>query len=468
MTGALLEDTVKNPKLNVNSTSLASSACSYPIEDPQHMEKDPTCTLLVGRGFLATTSAVIDCKKAKIAVREGVTRSIFGVKKIGLGARPPYYLEKDFMKDHLPKELEIAKDAELNPFKDVTMFRKMIISLPPVKIPPYPPIVFPLPYTQTLQPFERPLLIVIPRCSAKVVEVLILYQAYDNLYTMTEFEKHWKEIHVTWAQLEKKRDKDTTLHDLDGALDLQGMETASRFLSTSSKLEGDDITILSDAVTVFDLNNPIKNSAEGVWSVFWSYMKSMRVDRPWLEGYQSRRDSSVSSSGSLNLECAVQPDGRIREAIPHDATANIIFPSERRVLMIVFHRKFLPVPPLNHSFRALVLLDCNFSLPLAICWLIDQGVLEGALSLEGLVTSQWVFSIWKAFGGNTRGLGSFGEETDKTTDLHQHLSRISTQKLETASQITRDAVTTHTKTASQDLKTASECTTHPLSTIFYS
>ncbi|GJT60778.1 RELA/SPOT-like protein [Tanacetum coccineum] len=67
-----------------------------------------------------------------------------------------------------------------------------------------------------------------------------------------------------------------------------------------------------------------------------------------------------------------------------------------------------------------------------------------------------VFSILKAFGGNTHDLGSFGEETDKTTDLHQHLLRISTQKLETASQITRDAVTTHTKTASQDLKTASE------------
>ncbi|GJS52846.1 DNA-directed DNA polymerase [Tanacetum coccineum] len=65
-----------------------------------------------------------------------------------------------------------------------------------------------------------------------------------------------------------------------------------------------------------------------------------------------------------------------------------------------------------------------------------------------------VFNIWKAFGGNTRDLGSFGEETDKTTNLHQHLLRISTQKLETASQITRDAVTTH-------LKTVSECTTQP-------
>ncbi|GJR18746.1 hypothetical protein Tco_0967273 [Tanacetum coccineum] len=44
---------------------------------------------------------------------------------------------------------------------------------------------------------------------------------------------------------------------------------------------------------------------------------------------------------------------------------------------------------------------------------------------------------------------------DKTTDLHQHCSRSSPQKLETASQITRDAVTTISKTASQYLKTAS-------------
>ncbi|GJX93511.1 hypothetical protein Tco_0348097 [Tanacetum coccineum] len=31
---------------------------------------------------------------------------------------------------------------------------------------------------------------------------------------------HWKEIHVTWAQLAKKRDEDTTLQDFDGAMEL--------------------------------------------------------------------------------------------------------------------------------------------------------------------------------------------------------------------------------------------------------
>ncbi|GJX47150.1 hypothetical protein Tco_0272340 [Tanacetum coccineum] len=76
------------------------------------------------------------------------------------------------------------------------------------------------------------------------------------------FGKHWKGIHVTWAQLEKKRDKDTTLQDFDGALNLQCMETASRFSLTSSKLEGYNVTIFSDVVTVADLKKPIEDSAE--------------------------------------------------------------------------------------------------------------------------------------------------------------------------------------------------------------
>ncbi|GKB37631.1 MAK10-like protein [Tanacetum coccineum] len=49
-----------------------------------------------------------------------------------------------------------------------------------------------------------------------------------------------------------------------------------------------------------------------------------------------------------------------------------------------------------------------------------------------------VFRIWKRFGRIAHDLGSFGEETDKTTDLHQHLSRMSLQWLETASQIQCD------------------------------
>ncbi|GJQ97995.1 hypothetical protein Tco_0009134 [Tanacetum coccineum] len=38
--------------------------------------------------------------------------------------------------------------------------------------------------------------------------------------------------------------------------------------------------------------------------------------------------------------------------------------------------------------------------------------------------SDEVFSTWMTFGGNTRDLGSFGEETDEITDLHQILEEV--------------------------------------------
>ncbi|GJR89122.1 MAK10-like protein [Tanacetum coccineum] len=94
------------------------------------MKKDPETPLLVGRGFLATTNAVIDCRMAKIAVGEGITRSVFDVKGVdfgkeeapywttlgkresykprpssdGIGAQTPYYARKDFLDCHLPGE----------------------------------------------------------------------------------------------------------------------------------------------------------------------------------------------------------------------------------------------------------------------------------------------------------------------------------------------------------------------------
>ncbi|GJX95443.1 MAK10-like protein, partial [Tanacetum coccineum] len=116
------------------------------------MEREPTCPLLVGRGFFATSNVVIDCKKAKIAVGEGLTRSIFEVRELdfgeenmpywttigkresykprtsedGIGARPPYYAKRDFWDNHVPGEWDIARDAEVNPFNDVLVFRKMV------------------------------------------------------------------------------------------------------------------------------------------------------------------------------------------------------------------------------------------------------------------------------------------------------------------------------------------------------
>ncbi|GKG21708.1 hypothetical protein Tco_0384303, partial [Tanacetum coccineum] len=104
------------------------------------------------RGFLDTANAVIDYRMTKIAVGEGITRSIFGVKGVnlgeeeapywttlgkrksykplpssdGVGTRTPYYARNDFLDFHLPRKWEIARDAELNPFKDTLVFRRMV------------------------------------------------------------------------------------------------------------------------------------------------------------------------------------------------------------------------------------------------------------------------------------------------------------------------------------------------------
>ncbi|GJV58435.1 MAK10-like protein [Tanacetum coccineum] len=116
------------------------------------LKKDPETPLFVGRGFLATANVVIDCRMAKIAVGEGITRSIFDVKGVDLGEeeapywttlgkresykpRPSsdrvgaqilYYARKDFLDCYLPGEWEIARDAEINPFKDVLVFRRIV------------------------------------------------------------------------------------------------------------------------------------------------------------------------------------------------------------------------------------------------------------------------------------------------------------------------------------------------------
>ncbi|GJX58713.1 putative reverse transcriptase domain-containing protein [Tanacetum coccineum] len=46
--------------------------------------------------------------------------------KDGIGAQPPYYAKRDFWNNHSPGEWEIARDAEVNPFTDVLVFRKMV------------------------------------------------------------------------------------------------------------------------------------------------------------------------------------------------------------------------------------------------------------------------------------------------------------------------------------------------------
>ncbi|GKA26519.1 MAK10-like protein [Tanacetum coccineum] len=138
---------MKNVEVNVGKLKLFED---FHVLD---MERELTCPLLVGRGFLATANAVIDCKKAKIAVGEGLNRSIFNVRELEFGeenvpywttigkcksykprtseddivARPSYFAKGDFRDNHVPWEWEIARDSKINPFKNILVFRKMVI-----------------------------------------------------------------------------------------------------------------------------------------------------------------------------------------------------------------------------------------------------------------------------------------------------------------------------------------------------
>ncbi|GJV40118.1 MAK10-like protein [Tanacetum coccineum] len=145
---------VKNIEVHIRKIKLLNDF--YIID----LKKDPETPLLVGRGFLATANAVINCRMAKIAVGEEITRLIFSVKgvdlgeeeapfltslrkresckpqpsSIGVGAQTLYYARKDFLDCHLPREWEISRDAKLNPFKDTLVFRRMVEFLGAISI----------------------------------------------------------------------------------------------------------------------------------------------------------------------------------------------------------------------------------------------------------------------------------------------------------------------------------------------
>ncbi|GKC06906.1 hypothetical protein Tco_0998516 [Tanacetum coccineum] len=56
---------------------------------------------------------------------------------------------------------------------------------------------------------------------------------------------------------------------------------------------------------------------------------------------------------------------------------------------------------------------------------VDNTKYHGLIgSLLYLTASRPYISTWMAFEGNTRDFGSFGEETNKITDLHQNLEEV--------------------------------------------
>ncbi|GJW23026.1 photosystem II CP47 chlorophyll apoprotein [Tanacetum coccineum] len=95
------------------------------------------------------------------------------------------------------------------------------------------------------------------------LDAQVEFGAFQKLGDPTTKRQHWKKKHVTWARFGKKWDKNATLQDFDGALDLQCVETASQFPLMLSKLEGNDVTIFYDDVKV--LKDRMREWVGGSW-----------------------------------------------------------------------------------------------------------------------------------------------------------------------------------------------------------
>ncbi|GJV63106.1 hypothetical protein Tco_1473934 [Tanacetum coccineum] len=252
ITRALLSDTVKNPKLN-DQLKTVMEIGTQQSEEPERtledefqdlhlnlpvLEKDPETHLLVERGFLATANAMIDCRKAKIAVEEGITRSVFGVKEIDLGAQTPYYVRKEFLNSHFVGEWEMAMDAEINPFKDVLVLcsiRQEVTNR--------------IACRNFFQENECKVF------TEAGDDVRIIPDSVRKTYLLEDkqipsvgvFDERLKEIHVTWAYLEKKQ---TRLRLYTKSLEeiiIQTVETASPTLATTSELDQDDVRNITTA-----------------------------------------------------------------------------------------------------------------------------------------------------------------------------------------------------------------------------
>ncbi|GJY49659.1 hypothetical protein Tco_0439615 [Tanacetum coccineum] len=133
-----------------NKRRLESNPRENCVQQPPYKRRNVARAYTVGSGEKREYD---DCRKAKIAVGERITRSVFGVKGVnlgdeespywtmigkkesykprpssdGVGAQTPYYARKRILRCLiLLGEWKISRDDEINPFKDVLVFRRMV------------------------------------------------------------------------------------------------------------------------------------------------------------------------------------------------------------------------------------------------------------------------------------------------------------------------------------------------------
>ncbi|GJS82846.1 MAK10-like protein [Tanacetum coccineum] len=139
MAGTLPSDTVKNPKLNINSTTSVLSARSYPTVDLQCSSHPSTSINVIKtcskEANISQTSQLqpgMGSRTQQPEEPEPTLEDVFQDLHLNLPVlevlahAPIHNAILDKYVESLKLEWEIARDYEINPFKDVLVFRRMV------------------------------------------------------------------------------------------------------------------------------------------------------------------------------------------------------------------------------------------------------------------------------------------------------------------------------------------------------
>ncbi|GJT24517.1 hypothetical protein Tco_0894454 [Tanacetum coccineum] len=140
-----------------------------------------------------------------------------------------------------------------------------------------------------------------------------------------------------------------------------------------------------------------------------------------LDAFDSDCNEAPSASAILMAKLSAY-DSDVLSEVPHPdtyLTSNVIDQSVTRDVQYLNETENVVVQDTNSSAQQDAMLMSvidEMSIQVAKC---RKAYLLEDKQIPSVGVFDEVFSTWMAFGGNTRDLGSFGEETDKITNLHK-------------------------------------------------
>ncbi|GKA30096.1 ribonuclease H-like domain-containing protein [Tanacetum coccineum] len=150
----------------------------------------------------------------------------------------------------------------------------------------------------------------------------------DTPKELEAFGKLLEEIHVTWTQFRKKRDKIATLHEVVSRMRVQYLKMASQFLVTPSELTSDGVRSCVTASERNRLKETLRRFGKATASRFWRCRQNENnirtpgdYSRPSHEGYRNTIELPDGNNVRMRIEQYIQMiDYVMWEVIENGAT----------------------------------------------------------------------------------------------------------------------------------------------------